>query len=61
MAPAGRAAEAVGLRASLGSASTVFVPFLFGATAASIGVAPVFWGVAILIAATLPAVRGADR
>jgi hypothetical protein len=36
------------------------VPFLFGATAASLGMTPLFWGVAMLLAAAIPAVhRGA--
>src|SRR5439155_1508707 len=62
LAPPGRGAEAVGLRASFGNASGVFVPFVFGATAASLGVVPVFWAVAMLVAAALPAAhRGATR
>jgi MFS family permease len=53
-APPGRGAEAVGLRATLGNTSMVFVPFLFGATAASVGLTPLFWGVAALVAVALP-------
>lgn len=60
-APHGRGAEAVGFRAMLGSASAVAVPFLFGATAASLGLVPVFWSVAALIAAALPAAHRGTR
>jgi MFS family permease len=60
-APSGRGAEAVGLRAMLGNVSSVFVPFLFGATAASLGLVPVFWGVAALVAAALPAAHRGSR
>jgi len=61
IAPPGRGAEAVGLRATFGNASGVFVPFLFGATAATLGVVPVFWGVAMLVASALPAAHRASR
>lgn len=61
IAPPGRGAEAVGLRATFGNASGVFVPFLFGATAATLGVMPVFWGVAMLVATALPAAHRASR
>jgi MFS family permease len=60
-APSGRGAEAVGLRNMLGSASAVLVPVLFGATAASVGLLPVFWSVAALVAAALPAAHRASR
>jgi predicted MFS family arabinose efflux permease len=62
VAPPGRGAEAVGLRSTFGNASGVFVPFLFGATAASLGMTPLFWGVAMLLAAAIPAAhRGGER
>jgi MFS family permease len=60
-APRGRGAEAVAVRNMLGSASSVFVPFLFGATAASLGLVPVFWSVAALVAAAFPAAHRASR
>jgi hypothetical protein len=49
------------VRNMLGSASSVFVPFLFGATAASVGLVPVFWSVAALVAAALPAAHRGSR
>jgi len=61
MAPRGRGAEAVAVRTMLGNGSSVVVPLLFGATAASLGLAPVFWGVAVLIAMALPAAHGASN
>lgn len=60
-APSGRGAEGVGLRNMLGSASAVVVPVLFGATAASLGLLPVFWSVAALVAAAFPAAHRASR
>ncbi|MBA2690458.1 MAG: MFS transporter [Burkholderiales bacterium] len=58
-APRGRGAEAVGFRSMLGNASGVLVPFLFGATAASVGLLPVFWGIAALVAVAVPAAHRA--
>lgn len=55
MAPPNRGAEAVGLRQFFCNASGVVVPVLFGATAATLGVVPVFWGVAATMAMVLPA------
>lgn len=60
-APRGRGAEAVGFRAMLGNASSVIVPLLFGATAASLGLLPLFWSVAALVAAALPAAHRGTR
>lgn len=53
-APPGRGAEAVGMRQMLCNASGVVVPLLFGATSASLGILPMFWGVAALMATALP-------
>jgi len=53
-APPGRGAEAVGLRQMLCNASGVIVPLMFGATSASLGILPIFWGVAALMATAFP-------
>ena len=53
-APSGRGAEAIGLRGTLANASMVAVPLLFGATAASLSLAPMFWTVAVLVGIALP-------
>jgi MFS family permease len=55
--PPGRAGEAVGLRMSFGSASSVFVPLLFGVSAASFGLLPIFWLMAAAFAGALPQVH----
>jgi MFS family permease len=59
--PPGRGAEAVGLRAMLGNTSAVAVPLLFGATAATVGLTPVFWAVAVLVASAFPAAHRESR
>jgi len=51
IAPPGRAAEAVGIRTTLINASQTFMPLLFGAVGAALGVLPVFWAMAALMAA----------
>jgi MFS family permease len=51
IAPPGRAAEAVGIRTTLINASQTFMPLLFGAVGAALGVFPVFWAMAALMAA----------
>jgi len=51
IAPPGRAAEAVGIRTTLINASQTFMPLLFGALGAALGVLPVFWATAALMAA----------
>ncbi|MEJ6000747.1 MFS transporter [Paucibacter soli] len=43
-APAGRAAEALGLRTTLINSSQTVMPLAFGALGAALGVAPLFWG-----------------
>jgi hypothetical protein len=48
-APAGRAAEAVGLRSVVLNASSTVLPLAFGGVA-SIGMMPVFWSMAGLVA-----------
>jgi predicted MFS family arabinose efflux permease len=48
-APAGRAAEAVGLRSVVLNASSTVLPLAFGGVA-SIGMMPVFWSMAWLVA-----------
>lgn len=60
-APPGRSAEAIGLRGMLANASMVAVPLLFGATAASVGLLPMFWSVAALVATALPVAHRAVR
>lgn len=42
-APAGRAAEALGLRTSLINGSQTVMPLMFGAVGAALGMMPVFW------------------
>ncbi|MES2356110.1 MAG: MFS transporter [Pseudomonadota bacterium] len=61
-APSGRGAEAIGLRGTLANASMVAVPLMFGATAASFSLAPIFWTVAVLVGIALPlAHRGTQK
>ena len=59
--PPGRGAEAVGFRSMLNNASTVVVPLIFGATAASLGLFPIFWSMAALVAMALPVTHRAMR
>lgn len=49
-APPGRGAEAIGIRATIGNASAVFLPLAFGAAGATVGLFAVFWGLGLLIA-----------
>ncbi|HUL95822.1 MAG TPA: MFS transporter [Usitatibacter sp.] len=49
-APAGRAAEAVGLRTVALNASTTVFPVLFGGLGAAVGIAPVFLAMAVALA-----------
>jgi MFS family permease len=53
-APKGQGAEAVGFRQMLCNASGVIVPGIFGVGAASLGVVPIFWSVAVFMAMALP-------
>jgi predicted MFS family arabinose efflux permease len=45
-APAGRAAEALGLRTTMINTSQTVMPLVFGALGAALGVAPLFWAMA---------------
>lgn len=45
-APAGRAAEALGLRTTMINTSQTVMPLVFGAMGAALGVAPLFWAMA---------------
>lgn len=45
-APAGRAAEALGLRTTMINGSQTVMPLVFGALGAALGVAPLFWAMA---------------
>jgi MFS family permease len=57
--PPGRMGEAAGVRMSLVQSMAVFVPLVFGAVGASIGIAPVFWSVgACLVTGGVLARRG---
>lgn len=47
--PAGRQGEVVGVRTTLMNASHTFLPLLFGAAGAAIGVGPVFWAMSGLL------------
>jgi predicted MFS family arabinose efflux permease len=53
-APAGREAEAVGVRVMIGNACQVALPLAFGGAGAAIGVSAVFWGMGALISTGLP-------
>jgi MFS family permease len=46
-APEGRIGEAVGLRLTIIGASQAILPITFGAMGAAIGMAPLFWGMAV--------------
>ena len=48
-APAGRAGEALGLRTTLINASQTTMPLLFGALGATLGLAPIFWALAVFL------------
>lgn len=54
IAPAGRSAEAIGIRATIGNASSVMMPLAFGAAGATLGMFVVFWGISLAIAAGIP-------
>ena len=53
-APAGRAAEAVGMRVTIGNACQVVLPLAFGGAGAALGMTAVFWSMSTMIAAGLP-------
>lgn len=48
-APAGRSAEAIGMRLTVSYGAHVFIPPIFGAFAALVGLAPVFWTCAVVL------------
>ena len=50
-APAGRAGEAVGVRAVVLNASHTVLPLAFGGVGAALGMMPVFWAMSVLLAA----------
>jgi hypothetical protein len=50
-APAGRAGEAVGIRAVVLNASHTVLPLLFGGLGATLGMYPVFWSMSTALAA----------
>ena len=50
-APPGRVGEAVGIRMSIVNLSQTSMPLLFGALGTALGMAPVFWATALLLAA----------
>jgi MFS family permease len=53
-APAGRGAEAIGIRATISNASQVILPLAFGAAGATLGLFTVFWGAGAMIGAGVP-------
>ena len=53
-APPGRGAEAIGIRATIGNASSAMLPLAFGAAGATLGLFAVFWGLGALIACGIP-------
>ncbi len=52
--PPGRAAEVVAIRATIGNASQVLLPLVFGAAGAALGLFAVFWSMAAMIAFGIP-------
>lgn len=59
--PHERTGEALGLRFFLGNCSSILLPLLFGLVVVPLGPAPVMWGGAALLGASLPAVNRAWR
>ncbi|WP_192805073.1 MFS transporter [Noviherbaspirillum aerium] len=53
-APAGRAAEAVGVRVMIGNACQVLLPLAFGGAGAALGLKAVFWSMSVMIGAGVP-------
>jgi predicted MFS family arabinose efflux permease len=53
-APAGRGAEAIGIRATIGNASAITLPLAFGAAGTALGLYAVFWGLGAIIACGIP-------
>jgi MFS family permease len=50
-APAGRVGEAIGVRMTLVNMSQIAIPLSFGALGTALGMLPVFWATALLLAA----------
>jgi len=50
-APPGRAGEAVGLRTTVLNFVQTTIPLAFGALGAALGVTPIFWAMALVLAA----------
>ena len=50
-APAGRAGEAVGVRSVVLNTSSTFLPLAFGGLGAALGMVPMFWSMAVALAA----------
>jgi MFS family permease len=53
-APPGRAAEAVGIRVTIGNACQVVLPLAFGGAGAALGLHAVFWSMSAMIGAGVP-------
>jgi MFS family permease len=61
-APSGRGGEAIGIRATIGNASQVFLPLAFGAAGLVVGPFAIFWGMGMIIASGIvPAWRRASQ
>lgn len=54
VAPAGRAGEAIGIRATIGNTCQVVLPLAFGAAGAALGLLTVFWGIGVMIGTGIP-------
>lgn len=52
--PPGRAAEAVGMRVTIGNACQVLLPLAFGGAGTALGLQAVFWGMSALIGTGIP-------
>jgi MFS family permease len=49
-APAGRSGEAIGLRQTVNKATEVVMPLIFGSLSTALGMPPVFWMEALILA-----------
>jgi MFS family permease len=49
--PPGRVGEAIGVRMTMVNMSQITIPLLFGALGTALGMGPVFWAIALLLAA----------
>ncbi|MBY0269123.1 MAG: MFS transporter [Burkholderiales bacterium] len=56
-APAGRSGEAMGLRQMVNKGTEVLVPFVFGSLSTALGMVPVFWLDAVLLAVAAALMR----